>query len=137
MKNEDLVRDYVAEKFPATTRTSCSLTHVLAVEMRCLAEGKTNLQHQVWHEVAKQALFNVYLLFNGELQDPERSDGLFLPCRLSAQQRKMAQEHFLALWAIIVDKRLEPTPAATARGDSRFQRFMHVATSKPKRRRRG
>lgn len=131
--DDDAIMRYVAEKCPHTTRVNCSLTHVFAREVA----DRPDLHHSLWHETAKQALFNVWQLFNGQLQDPSADQGLVMPYRLSAAQRDQAQEHFLGLWDIIMAKRLERTPAATARADQAFQRFLQAATTKPKRRRRG
>lgn len=83
------------------------------------------------HELAKQGLFEVFLLFNGEVDGPEaKSAGRRLPFRLSKEQREQARELFAELWHILTNKKLEQTPLAKARRDKAFQSFLRDLSAK-------
>jgi hypothetical protein len=81
------------------------------------------MYERIFYETAKQMMWELHLLFGGELVDSEgTTHGLH--SRLSAEQREHAREAFCILWAVLRRARLEPSAFAKAKVDERFGRFM-------------
>jgi hypothetical protein len=82
----------------------------------------------VFHELAKQMLWELHLLFDGKVVDQDGGTHC-LDLRLSHELRERARPAFAELWDIITHKEFEDTPLARARGDESFRRFMQRSTS--------
>ena len=92
---------------------------------RLPAEQRRLLYPQMFHQITKQTLWDLRLIFEGLVDvEGKPSPELYLPYRLTSEQRERAHEAFCILWEIIQTKQLEPTPIGAAKGDRRFQQFL-------------
>lgn len=89
---------------------------------------------RLFHEVAKQMMWELRLLFAGQVVDSEgRTHELH--SRLAKEQREETREAFCTLWAVLNRAKLERSPLAAAKADAGFQRFIEGTFSAPAKRR--
>lgn len=107
-------------------------------------EMRERVYARVVHEIVKMHLVNLHMLFSGEVLSIENDRFVntgYLPFRFTAEQRSRAAASCRDLFAILLEKDLEPTQINAARADDRFQAFLSKTTSTGKttgrRRRRG
>lgn len=81
---------------------------------------------RLFREFAKQTMWELHLLFEGQLVDSEGKDH-YLDLSLTKDQLEEAREAFSTLWAIIKHPNLRRSPFGVARADTSFHRFMSRA----------